>query len=271
MHLRPVRQADLPVFAEALNVAMKDDEVMGFTAPYSKQYPYSRYRYILWRATKRFYSGQFLFLIVSDPADSSWTGTTDEVVMGYACYSTTVRSVTKPCPGGWLGNAFERIALDLWGQYSQFFRLDRSVDRKAERYFRELCWTDMFAQYLGSLPDAHKEAKGEQHWELELLGTLPEYRRRGVGKVGLNWGFERARQDGVPLFVLSSISGEKLYRAVGFKVVYNINMLPQNGEDAGEMGKTLKERVEHEDFGLGVGNGLSWNALVWEPEGMQSS
>lgn len=271
MHLRPVTQADLPVFAQALCTAMQDDEVMAFTSPYAKQYPYSRYRYVLWRATKRFYSGQFLFLIVSDPADSSWTGSTEEVLLGYACYSTTVESVTKPCPGGWLGNRFERFALDLWGRYSEFFRLDRSADRGAERYFRELQWTDMFAKYLASLPDTHKEVKGDQHWELELLGTLPEFRRRGVGKVGLNWGFQRAREDGVPLVVTSSIAGERLYLATGFKVVGNISMMPEDGGDAGEMGRRLKEKMEHEDFGLGVGNGLSWNALVWEPEDMLHS
>lgn len=271
MRLRPVTHDDLPIFADALDTAMRDDEVMAFTAPYSQRYPLSRYRYVLWRVTKRYYSGQFLFLIVSDPTDSTWTGTTDEMVLGYAGYSTNVKSVTKPCPGGWLGNGFERLAQDLWGRYSRLFRLDWSADRKAEKYFRELQWIDLFDTYLTSLPDTHKDAKGNQHWELELLGTFPQYRRRGVGKVGLNWGFERAREDGVPLLVTSSISGEKLYRAAGFKVVGNINMLPPDGQDAGEMGRKLKERMAHEDFGLGVGNGLSWNALVWEPESMKSS
>lgn len=271
MHLRSVSQGDLPSFARALDTAMAEDEVMKFTAPYAEQYPDSRYRYILSRATRRFYSGQFLFLIVSDPTDSSWTGSEDEVVLGYACWSTTVTDVEKPCPSGWLGNTFERVAIDLWGRYSQFFHLDRSADRKAEAYFRKMCWSDMFDKYLAALPDEHKEAKGDQHWELELLGTLPQFRRRGVGKLGLNWGLERAKETGVPVVVLSSITGEKLYRAAGFKVVGNINMLPQNGEDAGGMGRALLERMEHEDFGLGVGNGLSWNGLVWEPENMTTS
>lgn len=270
MHLRRVHQADLPVFAATVSSAMWDDEVMAFTAPYKERYPVSRHRYVMYRISKRFYSGQFLFLIVSDPTDSSWTETSEEVVLGYACYSTTVKDVVKPCPGGWLGNAFERWALDIWGRYSSTFRLDRSADPRAERYFRQLCEQDMFSDYFASLPAAHKEVKGDQHWELELLGTLPEFRRRGVGKAGLNWGFERARENGVPLVLISSISGEKLYRAVGFQVLNNVNMMPQNGEDAGEMGRTLIARMEHEDFGLGVGKGLSWNTMVWEPESMMS-
>lgn len=266
MHLRRVSHADLPAFASAVASAMWDDEVMAYTAPYKDRYPLSFSRYVLYRISKRFYSGQFLFLVVSDPSDSSWTGTTDELVLGYSCYSTTVKDVIKPCPGGWLGNTFERRASDLWGQYARVFRLDQSADPGAERYFRRLAESDMFGEYFETLPAAHKDEKGDQHWELELLGTVPQYRRRGVGKVGLSWGFERAEESGVPLVLLSSITGEKLYTAVGFKVVKRLRMLPETEEEAAVMGKTTRERMAREDYGLGPGKGVEWNAMAWEPE-----
>lgn len=271
MHLRRVSHTDVPTFAAAAASAMWDDEVMAYVAPYKDNYPLSFSRFCLHRIAKRFYSGQFLFLVVSDPSDSSWTGTTDEVVLGYAAYSTTVKDVIKPCPGGWLGNTFERRALDLWAQYSSFCRLDQSADPGAERHFRRLCEIDMFDKYLDTLPATHKEVKGDQHWELESLGTLPQFRRRGVAKMALSWGFERAEETGVPLVVFSSVMGEKLYTAAGFKVVERLNMLPQTEEDAALMGKTTRERMAKEDYGLGPGKGIEWSAMVWEPDEMRQN
>lgn len=89
--------------------------------------------------------------------------------------------------------------------------------------------------------------------------------------MALGWRFERARIDGVPVVVLSSIAGEKLYANAGFKVVKKINMLPSKGEEdqAGELGKITKQRLETTDFGLGVGKGLEWSAMVWKPEPLQ--
>lgn len=269
MHLHRVSQADLPAFASAVTSAMWSDEVMAYTAPYKDKYPLSFSRYVLYRVSKRFYSGQFLFLVVSDPSDSSWTGTTDEVVLGYSCYSTTVQDVIKPCPGGWLGNTFESLALEAWAKYMRFFRLDRSADPGAERYFRQRCESDMFGEYFDGLPAAHKETKGDQHWELELLGTVPQFRRRGVGRVGLSWGFERAEESGVPLVLLSSVTGEKLYTALGFGVVKKLKMLPETEEEITTMGEAARERMAKEDYGLGPGKGIEWNAMVWEPDEMR--
>lgn len=269
MHLRRVSYEDLPAFASAVASAMWSDEVMAYTAPYKDNYPLSWSRYVAYRATKRFYSGQFLFLVVSDPSDSSWTGTTDEVVLGYSCYSTNVKDVIKPCPGGWLGNTFERLALNIWGQYSSILRLDRSADPGAQRYFREITESGMFKEYLDGLSAAHKEAKGDQHWELELLGTVPQFRRRGVGKMALSWGFERAEENGVPLVLLSSVTGEKLYTSVGFRPVRRLKMLPHTEEEAAVMGEAARERMAREDYGLGPGKGIEWNAMVWEPDEMR--
>jgi ribosomal protein S18 acetylase RimI-like enzyme len=269
MHLRRVSHVDLPAFATVVASAMWADEVTAYTSPYKNQYPLSNYRHILYRVSKRFYSGQFLFLVVSDPSDSSWTGTTDEVVLGYSCYSTTVPDVIKPCPGGWLGNAFERQAVDAWGNYISLFRLNRSADPVAERYFRRLIETVDFSDYFESLPAAHRDAKGDQHWELELLGTAPQFRRRGVGKMALSWGFERAEENDVPLVLLASITGNKLYSSLGFKSVKKYKMLPESEEEAFKMGKACRERLAKEDYGLGIGKGIEWHAMVWEPDGMR--
>lgn len=100
MHVRLCTAADLPTFATISAAAMYNDEVIVNTAPGREQY-YTSYRYyFLLRTRMRFYSGQWLMLAVTDENDPDWDGT--EKAMGYAAYSTTLKGVEKPRPGGWL-------------------------------------------------------------------------------------------------------------------------------------------------------------------------
>lgn len=87
--------------------------------------------------------------------------------------------------------------------------------------------------------------------------------------MALSWGFERAEESGVPLVLLSSITGEKLYTSLGFRPVKRIKMLPSTEEEAAVMGEAARERMAREDYGLGPGKGIEWNAMVWEPEEMR--
>jgi len=210
----------------------------------------------------RYYRGEFLFLAVSDSSDPDWTG--HEVIMGYAAYSTTVKTVEKPCPRGWLGNLFERKALDWYLAYANVFGLDRSIDPVALEHFRSVLNAPNFAKYFESLPQRHKEVKQDQHWELGLLGTHPDYRRRGVGKMMLQWGFDRATSDGVPLVLIGTTSGEKLYLQCGFREVARVDLTSLVAKGRG------KARLEELDMGLGRGKGLNWAAMVWEPPNVRS-
>ncbi|KAJ9664040.1 hypothetical protein H2198_000543 [Neophaeococcomyces mojaviensis] len=262
MHLRPVTQADLPAFGEVAARSMWNDELMAYTAPYRDQYPDSFIRYCTQRAILRYYRGEFLFLAVSDSSDSDWNG--QEVVMGYASYSTTVKSVEKPCPRGWLGNAFERKALDIHGRYAKFFRLDWSNDAAAERHFRTTLDAPTFARYFEHLPQLHKQVKQDQHWELELLGVHPDFRRRGIGKMMLQWGFEKATRDGVPLILTATLAGEKLYLHCGFREVARVVLNLASTEDI------EKEKPEELSVKLRKGEGFTWAAMVWEPPNFQT-
>ena len=237
---------------------MWNDEIIIYTAPHKDQYPDSFFNYTLHRAKVRFYRGEWLYLCVSDASDVDWTG--QEVVMGYCGYSTNVTGAQKPWQRGLLGNSFERWALDIQGRYSKFFKLDRSADPGAEAHFRRMVAEPVFDEYFAGLAEEHRTVKRDQHWELEILGTHPDFRRRGVGKVMLEEGFRRARVDGVPLVLVASVMGEKLYLNAGFREVNRIPMLP------GDEG--ANDRLKELDLGMGKGKGLSWACMVWEPESM---
>ena len=257
MHIRLVQQKDLYDFSRVVGQSMWNDEIITYTAPHKDKYPDSFFRYTLYRTQIRWYRGELLFLAVSDEIDHDWTG--KEVIMGYCCYSTTVHGKQKPVRGGWLGNRFERLALDWYGRYANFFALNKSCDPAADQNFRSVLNVNFMGPYLAGLPEEERQRIGDQHWELELLGTHPDFRRRGVGTMMLQWGFERAREDNVPLILVATVTGEKLYLSTGFKQTNKVDMVPVSGDDC------LKEL----DLGLGKGMGLSWAAMVWEPEGMR--
>lgn len=255
MHVRPGTQKDLCDYARVKSLAMWNDEIMAYVAPYKDQYPDSYVRYCLHRTKIRWYRGEFLFLCVSDHNDADWSG--EEVIMGGAYYSTTVKTVQTPVQSGWLGNKFEQLALSLTGQYASFFGLDRSADPKAERAFRETLAADVFRSYFESLPVEQKEAMQDQHWELESLETHPDFRRRGVATALLQEGFGRASKDGVPLVLSASVVGEKLYLKAGFREVNRLSMVP--------LGQYLDEGLNEKDFDQGKERGLTWAAMAWEP------
>lgn len=258
MHLREITQADIYDFAQVCGLAMFDDEVMTYTAPYKDRYPDSFYRHCLYRATLRWYRGEFMFLCVSDGNDADWTG--QEVVMGYCAYSTTCRGVEKPVRGGWLGNWFERQAIAARLKYVELFKLNRSADEAAEAHFRSLFSPAMYDTYFDGLPEQQKLRHGTEHWELELLGTHPNHRRKGVGKCMLQWGMDKARKYDVPLILIATTLGEKLYLNVGFREVSRVDMIPGD--------KHADDRLKELDIGMGKGKGLTWACMAWEPESM---
>lgn len=58
---------------------------------------------------------------------------------------------------------------------------------------------------------------GSNQIHLQVLGTHPDYQRRGYGSALCEWGVKRAQQDEVAISLLASPAGYKLYSALGFE------------------------------------------------------
>ncbi|KAK1757968.1 puromycin N-acetyltransferase [Echria macrotheca] len=63
-------------------------------------------------------------------------------------------------------------------------------------------------------PDGHRYM-----WYLMILSVDPDFQRRGVGGMLLNWGLEHAKADGKPAFLVATPQGRGLYERHGFKAV----------------------------------------------------
>ncbi|MCJ1430795.1 hypothetical protein MMC27_000145 [Xylographa pallens] len=53
-------------------------------------------------------------------------------------------------------------------------------------------------------------------WELSCLAVLPGYQNRGYGRTLVNWGLERARQEGLPASLIAAKGKETFYGNCGF-------------------------------------------------------
>ncbi|KAK5119168.1 hypothetical protein LTR85_007782 [Meristemomyces frigidus] len=60
---------------------------------------------------------------------------------------------------------------------------------------------------------------GRPYVYLHILATHPQHHRRGVGAMHLKWGFEKADELGLPVYLESSPMGRPLYARMGFEEV----------------------------------------------------
>ncbi|OJJ66135.1 hypothetical protein ASPBRDRAFT_59998 [Aspergillus brasiliensis CBS 101740] len=71
--------------------------------------------------------------------------------------------------------------------------------------------------FFGGLDQARRTIMGTRpHYYLDALITHPDYRRQGAASKLIQWGCDRADQDGIPIWVDSSQEGSQIYRRFGF-------------------------------------------------------
>ncbi|GLA73536.1 hypothetical protein AtubIFM55763_004461 [Aspergillus tubingensis] len=74
--------------------------------------------------------------------------------------------------------------------------------------------------FFGGLDQARRTIMGSRpHYYLDALITHPDYRRQGAASMLIQWGCDRADQDGIPIWVDSSQEGARIYERFGFRDV----------------------------------------------------
>jgi GNAT superfamily N-acetyltransferase len=101
------------------------------------------------------------------------------------------------------------------------------------------------------------EIGSDKETVLNICFVTTQYRRRGIGRLLMDWGCSRADKLGLEAFVESTLDGKSLYEACGFVVVdtYTIdaNLDPSTAE-----WQTLKQGILPEPQHC-------W--IMWRPKG----
>jgi GNAT superfamily N-acetyltransferase len=77
---------------------------------------------------------------------------------------------------------------------------------------------------------------------LNFCFTHPKHRRRGVGRLLMEWGIKKADELGLPSYIEATDIGLRLYEASGFKVEGDID-LDATAENPSEEFTRLREKL----------------------------
>lgn len=72
---------------------------------------------------------------------------------------------------------------------------------------------------------------GNDQLHLRIIGTHPDYQRRGAGTQHCKWGMNLAKEHKVPITLFSSPLGQKLYSHIGFDLLATITVQVEGEEE----------------------------------------
>lgn len=227
MRVRPITRDDIPGVVDCGAAAFATDALTRWTFPHMAEHQESWRDMSYRRARLRFVTpGTHGFVCMADdddtPHQSASTVDTEPrgghkshagEVMGYVYYERHGVS-SSPARTVWLQNnrsffyALERLLYGIEERYKKLLRLDLAADHRN---------VALFDDYLSTSRDPFEPCP--ENWYVGVLVTHPRWQRRGVGSRLLEWGFARSGEDGIPLCLIASAPGQRLYEKLGFKVL----------------------------------------------------
>lgn len=126
-------------------------------------------------------------------------------------------------PGNPIHNFWRRSAVEFYGWDKQFNWSAADLEEMWAGVDIKF-WDEKFAADDATRA---KVMNGEEHWFLAPLFTFPEYQGRGVGKLLLDWGTQRAdaTNPATPMYLESAPYARAVYMHVGFEPVGDYNFL----------------------------------------------
>lgn len=76
---------------------------------------------------------------------------------------------------------------------------------------------------------------GKRRLYLGMLACHPDYQRRGAGEMLCRWGLDKAKAEGLPLALLASPMGSRLYKRLGFQHVGSFRIQVEGEEEYVDM------------------------------------
>jgi hypothetical protein len=88
---------------------------------------------------------------------------------------------------------------------------------------------------------------GDQQLHLRILATHPDWQRHGAGTKHCDWGLDLAAEHQIPVTVLSSPLGGKLYSHLEFETLGHFTVQVEGEEEKLTIGAMIKNYDEEED------------------------
>ncbi|KNG84920.1 acetyltransferase, GNAT family [Aspergillus nomiae NRRL 13137] len=82
----------------------------------------------------------------------------------------------------------------------------------------ESCDGAFCERFFGRNHERQVEVMGDKrYYYVDVLGTHPAARRRGVATMLINWGLERAKEEGLEVYLSATQDGRFVYEKLGFE------------------------------------------------------
>lgn len=229
MHIRPATPSDFPSAASISVLCFWNDELYDYTNPWREQHP-DHFRSLFLRRHKvRFVTPGYLFHVaVTDEGDQNHEG--EGTVVAFAVWE---RRGTSKVAMVWRKDTFwkrmthviddngerpcltivpvlERTLLTAQESYLSLLRADKSLHYARLAHFLAEAKSD-----FASIPEM---------WKMQTLAVHPNFQRRGIASMLLNWGKQQAEKEGVPIGLEASELARPLYLKNGFRKFGNLHI-----------------------------------------------
>ncbi|KAM3086242.1 hypothetical protein ACMFMG_000379 [Clarireedia jacksonii] len=215
LRIRQARPEDINAVTALMIKCMDEEENWNYRMPYRHDYPEDHWKYqklyIEYMIDEENEDFEVLILEVENP-DSIWT----------------------------------MVALSIWDVSYVNKRLhgpsyvvkQLAVDNSARRDSTPIR-SDAFMSRVLQARQSNNEAFGIDQLYLRILGTHPDYRRRGFGSKLLKLGIDRATRDGVVLTLMSSQQSSPTYIACGFQELESISIQAKDEDVSAVMSRMV--------------------------------
>ncbi|KAK6353105.1 hypothetical protein TWF696_005095 [Orbilia brochopaga] len=234
--------SDTSQIADCGAISMIDDELFAALYPRRHADP-ARFRAYFKRRARNRLTDHMTVTLVAEMDDEAAKDGKSKRIVGFAQWQKIGQAAgetrwhpLKACENRLL--AMQDWLAGLFGKSGELFGLESEAaisDPEAMKAFYET-YDDLDKEYW------IKDGVDHERWHLQLLGVLPEARRRGIGSKLVQLGIDRARRDGCDAGLEASPLGLSMYQRQGFEI----------------MGTYVMERLLEED-----GRPILSPVLIW--------
>ncbi|KAJ5168049.1 transferase [Penicillium canariense] len=208
--IRRMQYSDIPFMANIATTEYFESDLNKFLCPHRRQYPDHLRRRFVQMMRARYLDPRSMGFVAVEPSSPRQP-------VGYAQFTRlgndeaaqrliTVQSSVWLALCGWWLRIQTSIETFLWP--------DRSIDRDAMRQFDTFAKRDAQTYWEST----EMKATYQNRWHVRSLVVSSSHQRQGIGRALMAEVLQRAQHEEVVVGLEASGDGEKLYRALGFRM-----------------------------------------------------